>query len=154
MPKLKVEGRKRPSFEGLDLAALAKEYKKFEAKKKKAKDDEEFFSSLVHEIAVKYMPPIMEKLETDDYAVKDVGRIELSTELYISVKKEDKDAFYNALRASGNGALIEDYIFPKRLQAWAKEEYVNGRTVPEQGTITLIPIAKVLKARKKKHGKI
>lgn len=147
MPTVKADKPKASIAPGLTLPQLAKELKKWTEKKKKAKAEEEFAGSMVHLIATEAIPPLMDKLEQDEFNVPGVGRIELRPEVYPSVKKENIPAFYAALRKAGHGALIVEYVFPPTLKAFATEQLEAGIALPAECTVALIPTAKLLKAR-------
>lgn len=129
------------------------EYVKLLAKhtkaKKAAEAKAEAAGSLIHQIATIHIPPLMEKLETDEFNSPGVGRIELRQEVYASVLKADIPAFYEALRKKGDGALIVEYIFPGTLKSYAKEQLEANAALPPQLKATFIPTAKLLKARNK-----
>lgn len=149
MPTLKDEKAKPLIQSGLTLPDYIKLFKKLKDKKSKATALAEECGSLINQIATLHIPALMNELETDDFNVPGVGRVELETEAYPSVLKENTQKFYTALREAGHGALIVEYIFPQTLKAFVKEQLAANATLPDECKVTFIPTAKLLKPRKK-----
>lgn len=147
MPRVKQE---LPALEpkGKTVAELVKELKAAVAKKKKFEEEAERYGSLVHKIAVLKLPPLMENAELDYMNVPGVAGVELVTEVYPSIKKEDIEAWYKWLRENKHGDIIVPYIHPKTQQAFVKEQLIAGKTFPAYVNIAKVPTAK-LKAVKK-----
>jgi hypothetical protein len=134
---------------GVTLPDLVKELSALEMRKKELDEKVEELKSVIHQIRVDKIPPLMEGLESDDFNVPGVGRVALSIEVYPSIKKDDIAAFYEWLRFNKNGAIIQEYIHPKTLQGFVKEQLSAGQAFPDYVTIAKIPTATLKKARKK-----
>ncbi len=149
MPTLTDE-KPEPTPQGTTLPELVKELQTWTHRKKEAEKAAEFAASMVHAICTKAIPPLMEKLETDEFNVPDVGRVELRQEVYVHVKKDLQPAFYQWLRDNGHGDLIVPYVFPATQKAWATEQLSGGAALPDMATVAFVPTAKLLAPRKKK----
>jgi hypothetical protein len=148
---LSLGGEEREAIpQGTTLPELVKELREWTDKKKVAEAEAEFAKSMIHVIATKAMPPLMEKLELDEFNVPGLNRIELRQEVYVHVKKDDIPAFHEWLRDNGHGDLIVPYVFPATKKAWATEQLSGGAALPDMATVAFVPTAKLLAPRKKK----
>jgi len=144
--------RVKPEPKGKTLPELVKEYKAAIAKKKKLEEQVEDLGSLIHKIAVEKIPPLMENLDTDFFNVPGVGAVEYGIEVYPSIKKDDQDAWFKWLRSKKLGAIIVEYIHPKTLQAFVKEQLGQQTEFPSYVNIAKIPTAKLKAERKGKKS--
>jgi hypothetical protein len=108
MPRISKAKPEAPS--GLSLPEYTKLLKKLTDKKAKAEASADECKSLIYQIAVKHVPPLMEKLELDEFNSPGIGRIELRQEVHASVNKTNQPAFYQWLRSTGNGSLVVEYV--------------------------------------------
>ena len=92
-------------------------------------------------IEVHELPEAMEDKEIDKFTVPDVGTISVKTKVYSSIKKDDRERFYQWLRESGNGDVIVDWVFPGTQNAFIKERIETGQEYPEFCNVSLIPTA-------------
>ena len=147
MPKISKAKPEAPS--GLTLPEYAKLQKKLDAKRTKAQSVVDECKSLIYQIAVKHIPPLMEKLEQEAFDF-DGGRIELRQEVHPSFTQANQAAFYQWLRKTGNGSLIKETVNPKTLKAFAEEQLEANKPLPESLTVAIIPTAKLLGPSKKR----
>lgn len=136
----------------MKLPEYAKLLKTLEAKKTKAHAIVEECKSLIYQIAVKHVPPLMEKLEQEAFETSD-GRIELRQEVHPSFTQANQEAFYGWLRKTGNGSLIKETVNPKTLKAFAEEQLEANKPLPTSLTVAIIPTAKLLAGKNKRSRK-
>lgn len=150
----RVAAKELPKLEpkGKTLAELAKELKAASAKAKKYEALMDQQKSLVHQISVFKLPPLLEDIEGDGVNLPGVGYVESSIEVYPSIKKSDTESFHDWLRANNVGDIIVPYIHFKTLQAFVIEQLNLGTAFPDYVTIAKIPTAKI-KAEKKSAKK-
>jgi hypothetical protein len=150
----RVAAKELPKLEpkGKTLAELAKELKAASAKAKKYEALMDQQKSLVHQISVFKLPPLLEDIEGDGVNLPGVGYVESSIEVYPSIKKDDTESFHDWLRANKNGGIIVQYIHYKTLQAFVIEQLNAGVAFPDYVNIAKIPTAKI-KAEKKSAKK-
>lgn len=141
-PKLEPKGKTFPE--------LARELKAAKLKKKKLEEQVEALGSLIHKIAVEKLPPLMEDMTGDFINVPGIGAVELTIEVYPSIKKDDQAAWYTWLRKNKLGHIIVEYIHPKTLQATVKEQLGAQVKFPDYVNIAKIPTANLRAERKSK----
>lgn len=73
--------------------------------------------------------------------VDGVGRVTVTSDVYASIKVENRQAAYQFLRDTGNGDLIKDTVNASSLKSLVKSMLKDGVEIPE-GTITYSPYSK------------
>lgn len=144
LPKLQPKGR--------TIAELAKELKAAIIEKKRLEGLMEQQKSLVHRIATDKLPKLMEDAEHDFLNVPGVGALEYVIEVYPAIKKEDQDEWYAYLRDNDHGDIIVEYIHPKTLQAFVKEQLGLGVKLPQYVNAAKIPTVTI--GAEKKSNKL
>jgi hypothetical protein len=131
---------------GKTLPELVREQKYWETRKRWADKVVKRASSIIHKIAVKRIPPLMEAMDQDDTNIKGVARVRIDNEVYVYVKAADVAAFHEWLRERGDGALIKPTIHHKTLNSWGAEMLGDPEAkLPDYINITEVPTAKLLK---------
>lgn len=95
------------------------------------------------------LPKLMEDNEIPSFKVAGVGTIFLTTEVYVSVLKDDRPKLYEWAREQGHGGMITDWIFPNTFTAFVKRQLddqvengiTQGNAVPDFVKVTQIPTA-------------
>lgn len=139
--------------QGKTLAELAKELKAAITKKKKFEAQMKQYGALVHKLATGPLAKLMEDQELDFFNVPGIGALEYGIEVYPSIKKEDQEAWYGYLRKRGDGSIIVEYIHPKTLQAYVKEQLGNSVKLPAYVNAAKIPTVSIGKEKKSKKLK-
>ena len=83
------------------------------------------------EILKKILPEAMDLAEIEKFSVEGVGTVFLKQQVFSSVRKDDRDTFYEYLRANGHEDLIVPWVFPQTQKAWVKEQLENGEVIPD-----------------------
>lgn len=128
------------------LTDLAKELGDLKQQKKDAEALVKSINKQIQAIAVGKLPELMAELEIPSFKLDGVGTIYLQDKLEISVLADDREATYDWLREKGHEALIVDYVWPRTMNAWAKEQLNEGQELPETMKATFIPTAMVRKS--------
>lgn len=131
------------------ITLWGKELFKLKAKKSKLEDDLTAVNKAIQELATGDLAQLMTDSEIEKITIKGKGTVYISDELYASVKKDDRPKLYEWLRGKGHGALIQDYVFPQTLTAFAKEQLGKGEALPDVMTAAYVPTAKTRAAGKK-----
>lgn len=92
-------------------------------------------------VSIKRLPEAMEDAEQEKFVVDAVGTIYIQDRLEVSVKADDRPRFYEWLRQNGHQDLVVDYVWPRTLSAWAKEQLNEGAPLPDFLKATFIPTA-------------
>ncbi len=83
------------------------------------------------EILKKILPEAMELAEIDKFHVEGVGTVFLKQNVFVNVRKEDRDKCYAWFRENGLEDLVVDYVWPGTQKAWVKERLESGDEVPD-----------------------
>jgi hypothetical protein len=150
MPSVKKEKQKYVP-KGKTIAELAKEVKPLIARKAALEAEAKELKSAIHAILVFALPPLMEREETDSKNIEGVALVELGTEVYPYVKKEDEPKFFEWVAGRGDDAIIKYNIHPTTLQSYVREGLENGVAFPDYLTVGLVPTAKIKAAKKSKR---
>jgi hypothetical protein len=77
------------------------------------------------------LPEAMEEAGMESARISGVGVVSLRTDAYVSIKGGKKEEAYRWLAEHGYEDLVTDYVQPSTLKAFAKEQYDQGRSLPE-----------------------
>jgi hypothetical protein len=122
-----------------ELASLKQQKKDLEARVKSC-------NKQITAIAVGKLPEMMSDLEIPTFKIDGVGTFYLQDKLETFVAADDRDKTYAWFREKGHEALVVDYVWPRTMNAWAKEQLNNGNELPDTMKATFIPTAMVRKS--------
>lgn len=77
------------------------------------------------------LPEIMDAEGIDGVTISGVGRVSLNPMLQVNVKKENRPALHEWLRANGHDDLITEQTNSSTLKAYVKEQMQHGVEIPE-----------------------
>lgn len=128
------------------IADLGK--KLFDKKKLKAQLEEQVkaLEAEIKKIATIDLPKLMEDSGVSKLSLDGYGTLYLSNDFYASVLKDDRPKLYEWMRANGHGDIVQDYVFPQTLTAFAKEQIERNAAMPEVLKFSHVPTAKTRKA--------
>jgi hypothetical protein len=132
------------------IIAKGKELFALKSKKKKLEDQLTQLNKDIERVAVQELGKLMTDAEIEKITIKGKGTVYVSDELFCSVLKDDRPKLYGWLREKGHGALIQDYVFPQTLTAFAKEQLGKGEALPEILKAAYVPTAKTRSGSGKK----
>ncbi len=130
------------------LTNLAKELSELKLQKKDLEARVKTVNKQIIAVAVGKMPELMRELEIPKFVVEDVGTFYLQNQLEVSVLAEDRDEVYAWCRENGHDALIVNYIWPRTLNAWAKDQLTEGQPLPDKMKATFIPTTMLRRSTK------
>lgn len=81
----------------------------------------------------------------DKATVTGFGTIYVSDEFYASINKDKRDEFYAWLVDHGHEGLVQPYVHPGTLKAFAREQYSENKPLPEILKVTVIPTVRTRK---------
>lgn len=120
------------------LTDLAKEMADLKARKTDLEAQVKSLSKQIIAISVGKLPELMYDLEIPKFVVEDVGTFYLQDKLEVSVLAEDRDEVYAWCKENGHEDLIVQYIWPRTLNSWAKEQLQEGQPLPDKMKATFI----------------
>lgn len=127
------------------LRGLAERLVELNDKKKVLEEELKGLNKEIMELRDQTIPTIMEDSEVSKIKFPGIGTLFTSTETQASIKAEDKEKVYNWLRENGHKDLIDEYVFPMRLKAWAKEQLNTGQHLPDELKVYQYQSARVRK---------
>lgn len=130
------------------LTNLAKELANLKADKTKLEAQVKSLNKQIIAIAVGKLPELMQDLDISKFVVDNVGTFYLQDRLEVSVLAEDRKDVYLWCKREGHGDLVVEYIWPKTLNAWAKEQLTEGQPLPDKMKATFIPTAMLRRSSK------
>lgn len=95
----------------------------------------------VYDVCVTMLASKMLEDGITNVTVDGVGRVTVTSDVYASIKVENRQAAYQFLRDTGNGDLIKDTVNASSLKSLVKSMLKDGVEIPE-GTITYSPYSK------------
>ena len=130
------------------LTDLAKELADLKAQKAEAEKLVKSLNKQIIAVAVGKMPELMRDLEIPKFVVDGIGTFYLQDKLEVSVLADDRDEVYEWCRENGHEALIVNYIWPRTLNSWAKEQLGEGQPLPDKMKATFIPTTMLRRSAK------
>lgn len=130
------------------LTDLAKELSDLKLQKKALEDRVKTCNKQIQAIAVGKLPELMSDLDIPKFVVEGVGTFYLQDKLEVSVLADDRATTYAWLRDNGHKDLVVDYVWPRTLNAWAKEQLNEGGELPETMKATFIPTTALRRSSK------
>lgn len=125
------------------ITLLGKKLFELKRNKKELEAQVSGINKQIIQLATIDLPKLMEDSEIQNVQFKGMGTMYLADELFMQVKKEDRPKLFKWMRKHGHGDLIVDWVFPRTLSAWAKEQLANGDPLPEKiMEARIIPTAK------------
>lgn len=82
-------------------------------------------------IRLNLVPKRMEDDGIDNIRVDGVGRVSLTSDMYVRVNSDDREKVHEFFRDLGKGSLITETINPSTLKAVVKAMMKSGEEVPE-----------------------
>lgn len=128
------------------LASLAKELSDAIASKDRLKAELGEVEKKIIDLASKKIPMLMEDQEIEKIKIAGIGTMYLRQAVYAYINKEDQAAAFRWMRENGHNGLVVEYVHPKTLQAFVKEQTENGKPLPEIIKASFIPTATIRKA--------
>ncbi len=130
------------------LTDLAKELADLKAQKTEAEALVKSLNKQIIAVSVGKMPALMADLEIPKFVVDGVGTFYLQQKLEVFVAAEDRDEVYTWCKENGHEALLVEYIWPRTLNSWAKEQLTECQPLPEKMKATFIPTTMLRRSAK------
>jgi hypothetical protein len=130
------------------LSDLGRELSELKLKKKDLEDQVKSVNKQITALAIGKLPELMSELDIPKFVVEGIGTFYIQDKLEISVLADDRPEVYAWLRDHGHGSLVVDYVWPRTLGAWAKEQLNEGQVLPDTMKATFIPTASLRRSSK------
>ena len=87
------------------------------------------------------VPAKMEEDGVDRLSVTGIGRVSLTSDMHVSIKADQKAQFFEWLRDTGRGDLLQENVNPSTLKAAVKGMFKAGEEVPD-GFLNVSPFTR------------
>ncbi len=93
------------------------------------------------EIRKKLLPDAMASAGLKSLKLADGGSVYVQTKTQAAVREGDRGRFYEWLRENGHAGLVQPYVHPGTITAWAKEQREAGAAIPPMVNLFEEPMA-------------
>lgn len=134
-------------YKGLDTLSVIREMKAVQAKKEELDEALSLVNKRYDYIRLQVIPNRFDNEGITNMKVEGVGRVQLTGDLYTSIKAGQKEAAYQWLSDTGHGDVIQPNINPSTMKAMIKAMIGKGEEIPEEFfTVTPFTRASITKA--------
>jgi len=123
------------------FTVMAHELRELTDRKQALAEEEKAINKRLKVLKETELPEYMEEQELEKVTVDGVGTIFVQQQMYASVKAEDRPAFYEWLKETGNEDMITEWVFPQSVKAFCKEQLENGKPIPDMVSAHKVPTA-------------
>ncbi len=118
-------------YDGLSVVELVHAMATLQNRKEAMEDQLKVINKEFDFLRITKIPSTMEDEGIDRINVTGIGRVSLTADMHVSVKAEQKAAFFEWLRDNGRGDLLQENINPSTLKATIKGMFKSGESVPD-----------------------
>jgi hypothetical protein len=119
-------------YDGMSLVDLVQAMSTVQNRKESLEDQLKILNKEFDFLRITKIPSKMEDDGIDNINVSGIGRVSLTSDMYVSVKADKKADFFEWLRDNGRGDLLQENINPSTLKAAVKKMFREGEEVPDQ----------------------
>ncbi len=119
-------------YDSMPLVELVHEMSDIRKKKDSLEDALKEINEEFDFLRITKIPTVMRDDGVDRLSVSGVGRVSITADLHVSIKADQKEAFYEWLRDNGREDLISETVNPSTLKATVKKMFQSGEIVPEE----------------------
>lgn len=124
-----------------EMCAQLKKAKEF---KKELEEKLKQTEAIIQNLSSSVIPKMMEDAEIPKVTFEGIGTVYLANLVRVSVLAEDKPAFMQFLRETGQQDIIKEDVPWQTLSKWGKEVLENGQALPEICKVFIQPTARIL----------
>jgi len=128
----------RKEIEKLSLSDTIKEIAKIKAQLEKYKAIKVSYQKKFNLLAEAILVNKMEDEDISNMTVEGVGRVNLTTQIYASIKAANRAEAYQWLKDNGHGDVIINTVNASTLKALVKELTMNGEEISDLITHTIV----------------
>lgn len=123
----------REKYKGItDIAHLVREMKRVQDAKVAADEVAKEWNAEFDVLRLEILPTVCEDQGVEGMRVEGIGRLNLTADLYVSVKSGQKEGWFGWLKKNKLSDLIVPSVNASTLKAWAKDRIKKGKPVPDE----------------------
>lgn len=119
-------------YDTLTLVALIESMYSIQQRKEELDSQLKALNKEFDFLRITKIPAKMEEDGVDRISVAGIGRVSLTSDMHVSIKADQKEAFYDWLRDNGRGDLIQESVNASTLKATVKNMFKSGEDIPEE----------------------
>lgn len=147
MSSLEENQQFEEQYSHLDTLSLIREMKSVQVEKDSVDELLSALNKRYDYLRLKAIPDRFDNEGITNMKVEGVGRVQLTADLYASIKSGKKEEAYQYLSDTGHGDVIQPSINPSTMKATIKAMIQKGEEVPEElFTVTPFSRASITKA--------
>ena len=108
-------------YDNLSLPELIEKMHEQQTAKAALEDSLKKINAHLDFLRITKIPTVMEDEGIDRISISGIGRVTLTADMHVSIKAEQKEAFYEWLRDNGRTDLISETVNPSTLKAAVKK---------------------------------
>jgi hypothetical protein len=120
-----------PDYEEMSISQLAAQLRDFKQALDKIGSMKTELQKMYDYLSIEVLPDRMDEEGIDTIKVKNVGRLQTSSDIRCSVPANNKDEVKNWLRENGHGSMISEAVNASTLKAFVKEMMKENKPYPE-----------------------
>lgn len=128
-------------FDKWSSTDLAAEMNKVKTMKEDLETALKFFNGLYDYLRITKLPRQMEEEGLESLTMLNIGRINLTGDMYVTCPKNNKERLLQFLRDAGKESLIKEDVNASTLKAAVKEMMKKGEELPE-GLLKIVPFTR------------
>lgn len=118
-------------YDGLTLVDLVHAMSTLQNRKEAMEDQLKLINKEFDFLRITKIPAVMEEDGVERINVTGIGRVSLTADMHVSVKADQKAAFFEWLRDNGRGDLLQENVNPSTLKATVKGMFKKGEEIPD-----------------------
>lgn len=118
-------------YDGMSLVDLVKKMRAGELAKEEQEAKLKDINRHLDHLRIVKIPSKMEEDGVENMRVEGIGRVQLTSDMYVGIQSGHQEAAYQWLSDTGRGDLIRDNVNPSSLKAALKEAIRKGEEIPE-----------------------
>jgi len=119
-------------YDNLSLPELIEKMHEQQTAKAALEDSLKKINAHLDFLRITKIPTVMEDEGIDRISISGIGRVTLTADMHVSIKAEQKEAFYEWLRDNGRTDLISETVNPSTLKAAVKKMVRDGEETPHE----------------------
>lgn len=119
-------------YRNMDTLSVIREMKMIQTKKDQIEEELSAINKRYDYIRLNVIPTRFENEGITNMRVEGVGRVQLTGDIYASIRPGMKETAYQWLSDTGHGDVIQPNINPSTMKAMIKSMIANGEEIPEE----------------------
>ena len=143
-----IEKLQAMDYEAMPLTEVAKMLHQLSEFNKVMADIKACVQKEYDRLSIEIVPEMMDDQGVESMSVKDVGRLQLRSDIRCSVKADCKTTLLSWLKSNGHDSLIGESVHAATLKSFIKEAMTNDFAYPE-ACLNILPYSRATVVKSK-----